>query len=46
MGIMEKTFLSFRIHSYLDYYFEVMFGNLGKTDLVFPLLETGYSSEN
>lgn len=31
---MEKTFLSFRIHSFLGgwgYYFEVMFGNFGKT---------------
>lgn len=30
--MMEKTFLSFRIHSYLSYYSEEMFGNLGKAE--------------
>ena len=45
--MMEKTFLSFRIHSYLSYYSEEMFGNLGKAESdFFPSLETGYSREN
>lgn len=48
--MMEKPFLSFKIHSFLGgwgYYFEVMFENLGKTEnQIFPSLETGYSNKN
>lgn len=39
--MMEKQFLSFKIHSFLGgwgYYFEVMFGNLGKTESDFSLI--------